>query len=215
MSDDKVTPTDHTARLGDHLSRVAATFGFRSYAPLWNHPDNRVLRTRRANPNILAEGDSIHVPELIDQEVDRPTEQRHRFRAELHPLEVRISLRQWTGTPRTDEVTEVLLDGRPGPFTVVGPGVIAIPVGVLTDRVVVTTAAGELVGRVGFLQPVDTPAGQRERLTNLGYQAGDSADPRQLDFRSAVEEFQCDHGLVVDGVVGPVTRGKLVAVHGS
>ncbi len=215
MSDDKVTPADHVARLGDHLGRVAATFGFRSYGPLWNHPDNEKLRARRANPHILAEGDSIHVPELIDQEVDRPTEQRHRFRVELHPLEVRLSLRKWTGKARTDEVKEVLLDGRPAPFTLLRAGAIAVPVGELTDRVTIKTAGGEFTGRVGFLQPVDTEAGQRGRLTNLGYQAGDSNDPKQIDFRSAVEEFQCDAGLVVDGVVGPVTRAKLVAAHGS
>lgn len=212
---DRVTPTEHQSRPGDHLSRVAATYGFRSYGPLWNDPENAELRAKRANPNILAVDDSIHVPELIDQEVDRPTEQRHRFRAEVHPLEVRLTLKRWTDRPRVDEVQDVLLDGRSAPFTPVGPGAIAIPIGELTDRVTIKLAAGDLTGRIGFLQPVDTLAGQRERLSNLGYDAGDSSDPKHLDFRSAVEEFQCDHGLLVDGIVGPQTRGKLVAVHGS
>lgn len=33
-------------------------------------------------------------------------------------------------------------------------------------------------------------------------------------FVSAVEEFQCDHGLVVDGECGPATQAKLKQVHG-
>ncbi|MEZ4456093.1 MAG: hypothetical protein R2882_06020 [Gemmatimonadales bacterium] len=59
---------------------------------------------------------------------------------------------------------------------------IAIPVGVLTDRVVVTTAAGELTGRVGFLQPVDTPAGQRDWLTNLATRRARFGGPAATGF---------------------------------
>ena len=33
--------------------------------------------------------------------------------------------------------------------------------------------------------------------------------------RSAVEEFQCDHGLSVDGEVGPKTQRALVDAHGA
>ena len=33
-------------------------------------------------------------------------------------------------------------------------------------------------------------------------------------FLSAIEEFQCDHGLVVDGKCGPATQAKLKQVHG-
>ena len=214
MSDDKLTPADHLVRPGDHLSRVAATFGFRSFGPLWNDPANAALRKRRANPHILAVDDPVHVPELVLREVDRTTEQKHRFTAQVHPLQLRLTLRDWNDEPRPGELKEVLVDGRAAKFQVVGAGSIAIPVEALTDRVTVRTPGGDLTARIGFLQPVDTLAGQRERLTNLGYEAGDSSDPKQLDFRSAVEEFQCDHGLAVDGVVGPVTRAKLVAVHG-
>ena len=58
-------------------------------------------------------------------------------------------------------------------------------------------------------------SGQQERLRNLGYLAdplpGD--DPEEL-FRIAVEEFQCDHKLAVDGKCGPATQAKLRDVHG-
>jgi hypothetical protein len=215
MSDDKLTPADHVVRPGDHLSRVAATFGFRSYGPLWNDPDNAKLRARNPNPNTLAVGDWVHVPERIDREVERSTEQRHRFRAELHPLDLGLELRDWDRQPRKDAVTEVLLDGKPEMFVQAGPGAIVVPVGPQSDRCRVTIGADEVTVRIGFLQPAETAAGCRQRLNNLGYDAGDKDDPTAAPFRSAVEEFQCDHGLAVDGKVGPATRARLVKEHGT
>jgi len=95
---------------------------------------------------------------------------------------------------------------------------------------------------VGGLRPVETVPGQIARLNNLGYFAGDPDAPpdptptastppagaskpdnaaekkpdpdAELRFRSAVEEFQCDHGLSVDGKCGPNTQAKLKEVHG-
>lgn len=39
-------------------------------------------------------------------------------------------------------------------------------------------------------------------------------DALELRFRSAVEEFQCDNGLTVDGKCGPNTQAKLKLIHG-
>jgi peptidoglycan hydrolase-like protein with peptidoglycan-binding domain len=64
------------------------------------------------------------------------------------------------------------------------------------------------------LDPIDILAGQKERLNNLGYFAGDPQTEADEDFRSAVEEFQCDHGLTVDGVLGANTKSRLKQVYG-
>jgi hypothetical protein len=207
-------PADHQARAGDHLTRVAATWGFPGYPALWNHPANKLLREQRKTPHILAVGDTIHVPELLYQEVDRPTEQRHRFRAERHPLELHLAFRSWDGKPLEGTIAEATIDGVPVMFQPGGPGEVTIPVQPLSDRCAVKVGEEVFSLRIGFLQSIDGVAGQRERLNNLGYRAGDADDPKALAFRSAVEEFQCDHGLGVDGVVGPATRSRLAAVHG-
>jgi uncharacterized Zn-binding protein involved in type VI secretion len=68
---------------------------------------------------------------------------------------------------------------------------------------------------IGTLAPADTILGQEARLNNLGYRAGTTADASSLPFRSAVEEFQCDEKLPVDGKCGPATQSKLRSVHGS
>ncbi len=68
--------------------------------------------------------------------------------------------------------------------------------------------------KIGDLDPVEEPSGQLARLNNLGYFAGDTPELDQADFKSAVEEFQCDHGLQVDGDCGPKTQAKLKQAHG-
>jgi hypothetical protein len=207
-------PTEYTVHEGDHLSRVSAAQGFRSYAPLWNAPENQALRTRRHNPHILAVGDEVHIPPVAFQEVDRPTERRHRFRAELHPLSLRLEFKTWDGKPVTEKPASVTLDGKEVAFEPAGDGGIALPVAPVSDRCVVKFSDRELPLRIGFLQPVDTLPGYRARLDNLGYDPGDSGDPNDVQLRSAVEEFQCDQGLAVDGKCGPDTQRRLAAVHG-
>jgi N-acetylmuramoyl-L-alanine amidase len=72
--------------------------------------------------------------------------------------------------------------------------------------------------KIGHLDPVDELSGQQARLNNLGYFAGPfeekSEEENKTMFLSAVEEFQCDHSLVVDGKCGPNTQAKLKQVHG-
>ena len=68
--------------------------------------------------------------------------------------------------------------------------------------------------QIGDLDPVDESSGQVARLANLGYYRGpvDKVDPDE--FKSAVEEFQCENSLTVDGKIGPKTQAKLKTVHG-
>jgi hypothetical protein len=64
------------------------------------------------------------------------------------------------------------------------------------------------------LPSVEDPGGQRQRLDNLGYVDIELGDDEEAPGRWAIEEFQCEHDLVVDGVCGPQTRAKLLEVHG-
>jgi N-acetylmuramoyl-L-alanine amidase len=206
-------PAQHTARYGDHVSRIAAMYGFRSYDPLWTHPDNAALRQKRQTPHIIAVGDVVHVPEMAVREVARGTEQRHRFTVQLHPLVVRFAFQLWGGKPLDKAPSAVVLDGSPAEFRA-GSGSIEVPVTPVTDSCIVKWSDREVAARVGFLQPKDVVAGYRQRLNNLGYGAGDSDDPADVRLRSAIEEFQCDEGLTVDGKCGPGTQARLVKVHG-
>jgi len=163
---------------------------------------------------MLAEGDVLFIPEPEEREVDRPTNQRHQFRAHVPTLVVQLRLLGVDGKPRPEEVVAVTIDGAAAQFETVAPGTIQTRIEPTASQVSVQLGEEMLHFGVGFLQPIETLAGQRERLNNLGYFAGDSDDPNVLELRSAVEEFQCDQGLFVDGKVGPQTRAALVKAHG-
>jgi hypothetical protein len=203
----------HTVAPGDHLSRVAAANGFRSYVPLREEPANEPLMRVRKTPHVLAVGDPVTVPPLEAREVDRATDQRHRFHVTIPELVVRVQHLTWAGEPVTAP-TALTGDGKPLEVRSGAKGEFTVPITPTVDRLRFTTGATEHLLRVGFLQPVETIAGARERLTNLGYEAGDSDDPADRQLRSAVEEFQCDQKLDIDGVIGPNTRARLMKVHG-
>ncbi len=204
---------NHIVAPGDHLSRVAVTNGFRSYVPLWDDPANAPLQKLRKTPHVLADGDPVDIPPLEAREVERPTEHRHRFKATIPELLVRVKHLTWAGAPIAAP-TAVLADGKSAVANGKAGSIFEIPIGPIADRLLLTVEPSETLLRVGFLQPVSTLAGSRERLTNLGYEAGEKNDATNLQFRSAVEEFQCDQHLVIDGKVGPDTRARLVKVHG-
>jgi len=69
--------------------------------------------------------------------------------------------------------------------------------------------------KIGHLDPVEEIPGQVARLNNLGYFAGSTDSIDESLLVSAVEEFQCDHRLKVDGVCGEATQAELKEVHGS
>ena len=54
----------HVVEPGEHLSGIAARFGFRSTAPILGHPDNAELKKKRLNPNVLRPGDIVVIPDL-------------------------------------------------------------------------------------------------------------------------------------------------------
>ena len=67
--------------------------------------------------------------------------------------------------------------------------------------------------QVGYLDPFSEDSGQTGRLRNLAYlTSADDPDPTALD--SAIQEFQCNAKISVDGKIGPQTQDKLNTVHG-
>ena len=66
---------------------------------------------------------------------------------------------------------------------------------------------------IGHLDPVEEKSGQLARLTSLGYYDGPKEAPDD-QFQSAVEEFQCEHQLPVNGLCNAQTQAKLMQIHG-
>jgi len=218
-------PRIHVVQEGEHLPGIAAAYGFTSHKAIWDHPDNAELRSLRKNPNVLAAGDRLVIPERERGDAAGATEQRHRFVASGSKLLLRVrildlgdakrdgpcfydSVRQSNFIAEVDGAFQTEIDPR-----------LERQATLRLDGATTETPPDEFPVEIGGLDPLATPTGQRDRLNNLGYFAGFSQSTFDaVQFRWAVEEFQRDHrksdGLTVTGVVDPATQGALLRQHG-
>jgi N-acetylmuramoyl-L-alanine amidase len=217
---------------GDHLAKVARENGFADFNTIWDAAENKDLKEKRKNPNILFPGDKVFIPEKETKEESRATEKKHRFELHGDPLKLRVVLMGLKNKP---------LEGHQCTFTVETDTeeITTKSDGLLKKEISETAQTGKLVDRgkpgdkfgtereiplkIGHLDPADEISGQVARLNNLGYLAGDPTVPlgksqeeedRYRQFQSAIEEFQCDFGLKVDGICGKQTQDKLIKAHG-
>ena len=228
--------TLHTVVQGEHISHIARRYGFTSFKPIWHAAENAALREKRKTPDVLFPGDQVFIPERAIREEPRPTDQRHRFVKQGETLMLRVVLKGFRDEPlkRHEGTLRVESDGKN--FNSKEDGLLEREIAPTAEHGLIldTGEAGaladadeqrELQLKIGHLDPVDELSGQMARLNNLGYGAGpvptralspkEEADIRtSMTFRSAVEEFQCDAGLLVDGKCGKQTQAKLLAVHG-
>src|SRR5687767_8364374 len=80
---------DYTIEAGDCVSSVAFERGF-FWETLWNHPNNSELKSLRGDPNVLCEGDVLHVPDKTPKEDSAATEQTHQYKLKGCPAKLRL-----------------------------------------------------------------------------------------------------------------------------
>jgi len=208
--------SSYTIQQGDHLSSIAKTYGFRSYTVIWNHAQNAALKKKRVNPNVLFPGDVLFIPDKKPKDEDGETTAVHLFRLNVPKLKLRVVIRGRDSKPIPNANCELEIDGAKQQLQADGDG--------LVEKPIPATATGgtlrvpdfqiEAPIKIGHLDPIDEQSGLTGRLANLGYYRGDlqNVDPDEL--ASAIEEFQCDQKITVDGKFGPQTMAKLKEVHG-
>lgn len=200
---------------GDHIASIAADAGFVSWKTIWDDGKNAGIKAKR-NPNVLYPGDMLEIPERQKKEESVPTTEYSTFQLVGDPVQLKIVVLDWAGNPVVDTELDIQLDGGEKIKTAGDGSVTKKTLDPLGQKIGKLTVKGfELGLKLGHLDPVEEISGQVWRLNNLGYRAGETTDPNDIAFKSAVEEFQCDNGLTVDGICGPNTQGKLKDVHGS
>ena len=217
--------TVHTVVQGEHVSGIAAKYGLSSYKIIWDHAQNAALKQKRENPSVIFPGDELFIPDKDLKQEPRSTEQKHRFMLKAEKLTLRLVLEDLYEKPIANAQCQLHVEHETFDVMTDGQGKIERDIKP-TDRTVfltikdVQTPINEtlIAIKVGHLDPVEEESGQKARLNNLGYFAGPmdggSDEDNKAMFLSAIEEFQCDHGLLVDGKCGPNTRAKLKQVHG-
>lgn len=209
-------PQRYTIRQGDHAAAVAARFGFRSFQTIWQDGLNADLRATRTNTNVLLPGDVLVIPDKELRVEARPTGARHEFVAVSSRLRLRVRLLDLVGEPLRNQPCTLTVAGTDAPLTTDGEGVLTQEIQPSTSSAMLQVGEAQYPLRIGDLDPVDTASGATARLANLGYLpdfADAELDPQELV--AAVEEFQLDHGLTLDGLLAGATLAKLEEVHGS
>jgi hypothetical protein len=217
----------HVVRQGECLSSIAADYGFVDWRTVYEHPDNADFRALRPNPNLIYPGDRIVIPDRREKEESGDTEQRHRFvrRGARHRLKVRVQ--DLEGEPIAGAPYRLLVDGKRYEGNTAGDGMVEqviSPQARYGELTVWPTAAPSDTDpgpacltwtlALGHLDPVEELTGVQARLNNLGFESGPVDGIMGPITRSAVRRFQEKHALLVDGIPGPQTQGKLVEVYG-
>ena len=206
--------SNYKIKQGEHVSRIAKQFGFADYRTIWDHPNNAALKDLRKNPNVLAPGDQLFIPDKQLRKESRPTGATHRFKAPATALMLRVVVKNMDDQPVANTPCKLQVEGQTFQLTTDGSGKIEKEIPKAAENGKLTIGDQEFPIRIGHLDPVDQISGYRARLNNLGYNAGDSDDENDPQLRSAVEEFQCDQHLKVDGTCGQQTQNKLKQVYG-
>ncbi len=204
----------YEVKQGDHISSIAKKFGFRDFKTIWDDPQNADLKKLRGNPNVLFPGDEVIIPDKDVKTESRSTGSTHQFVVPVPQLELRIVTHDINDDPVANEDCTLQVESEIYKLQTDGDGMVDQKIAADAVNGLLQIVKMDVPVKIGFLDPVDTAPGSRERLTNLGYYWGpqDESDPMAL--QSAIEEFQCDHGLPVTGKMDKKTQDRLKQEHG-
>ncbi len=231
----------HVVQPGESPSQIATKYRFEDWAAIYNHADNADLRQKRKHPSAIFPGDVVAIPEIAQRVFVLETGKRHRIVIPRPRSKLNIVVKDGEGEPLAGKTFELRAPSLDTPIegSTTGDGRVECKIPVkLTAAQLVIWDAGDKTGirnvwdlDLGALFAPETDEGVRQRLTNLGYHAGqgedaatdatgangadDGSPPAADPLSLAVAAFQEDMGLEVTGVIDDDTRCKLIEAHGG
>ncbi len=216
----------YVIRAGDDLDLLAARMGFDA-GEVWNDDQNRELRERRQDPNVLAPGDVVYLPEPHDEPQRLAAHTTNRYRAAVGRVRLDLLLTAGGPEPLANEPYEVRGAGAPisGRSDGQGHATIEVPARVRELELLLPEQGTRSVLRLGHLDPASDASGVRTRLANLGYlppydllppYMRPERSPAELEHEltAALRRFQGEHGLSATGGLDDATRDALRRAHG-
>jgi hypothetical protein len=209
---DEVPMPTRTIRPGDSLSSIAVDHGLPP-EKIWDHPNNAELKLRRSDPNVLASGDVLFVPERIRRTERLRTGTRHVFRRRGVPAKVHLRLVE-NGTPLSLLPYTLDVGGAVKSGQTDGDGFVDEWVAPHTRTVRLSFEYGGAARSFDILlarlEPVETVAGVQARLNNLGFDCGPIDGELNAATVDALRWFQEYIGHTpADGSLDDATRRAL------
>ena len=212
----------HVVCQGETLTIIALESGIPA-KDIWEHDKNTDLRTARPDPDVLAPGDVIFIPEDKRPELSFSPGTANKYKAELPAVQLNMKVAAHAGEAFVIRTPS----GKAIEGTVGEDGSLQAAIGPLARHVRLSfpQSAVEWEVAVGHLDPATLPSGARARLMNLGYmlsieelfgiEVAEAMDATTRPLSDAIEAFQCDQGLPETGVLDQATADALVKQHGS
>lgn len=198
----------------DSILSIAKSAGF-FWKTIWNHGNNSDLRSLRKEPEILQPGDWVYVPDREPKKVSKPNEAKHKFKLKGEQAKFQIQLKE-LGEPRANEDYTLIIDGVITTGKTDGDGWVRsdIPNDATGGELILLGGKEVIPIRIGQLDPIDSPRGVRQRLTNLGYEAS-GGDLDEMP-KEALTLFQTKNQLTpADGEYNGATKAKLLELHST
>ena len=206
----------YIVKQGDCVESIAEKNGF-FWETVWNDPENAELKRNRNNPNLLLPGDSLVIPDKRTKSENIQTEQRAKFKVKGVPSKLRIFLQDDDSEPyaNTPYVLEVDTQSFSGKTDRQGLVAHSIPPTAQKGKLYLGEERNVVYElRLGFIDPITEFSGIKSRLSNLGYQCGQSNDPSDADTQLAIRRFQYQYQLDETGVIDDKTRDKIQELYG-
>jgi N-acetylmuramoyl-L-alanine amidase len=211
-------PIKVIAEPGDCIDSIAFKHGFFP-DKIWNHGDNAELKRKRKDPNVLHGGDEVVIPEKEEGPVSKPDAKRYKFKRKGVPAKFKIQIKQ-NGKPVKNEPYTLDIDGKliTGKTDANGKIETSIPPDAKVAKLQVGEGSDKFVYddiKLGGMDPADTAAGARARLTNLGYPTK-SDPPGEIgdETKEALKQFQNHNKLDATGGLDKATQDKLKELFG-
>src|SRR5882672_4594727 len=87
---------NHPVQQGECIASIAAKYGFADWHLLWDAQPEE-FRKKRPNPNALAPGDEVVIPERTPKRFTVATNAAHVFKVTLPPTRLRVRLHDDAG----------------------------------------------------------------------------------------------------------------------
>ena len=203
-------PETYRVSKGDSFPSIAKEKGF-FWKTLWGHGNNSSLKDKRKNPNVLFEGDEVHIPDLQTKQETKGTDARHKFKRKGEPVKLVIKLLKSDGKPRANEPYVLTVGDKEYKGSTDGDGIVKqfIPNNAKSGMLSLNKGKEVFPVNIGGLDPVDEVKGVQQRLSNLGFDCTETGEEDDETTR-AIENFQAANNLEVDGKIGDALKKKLL-----
>lgn len=159
---------NHTVKEGEHLSGIAARYGFKNPDTIWNDPKNAKLKQLRKDPHVLLAGDELFIPDKRAQQLVAPAGARHKFQVSRKKLKLRLAILDFRGKPVVSKDVKLECEGVAIEGTD-GDGFIELEIPATAKTATLTVDGDVTEVQIGHLDPIGEIAGVRARLANMGY----------------------------------------------